>query len=369
MSQTAALIAEHLEDWGFVPFVVSEVFEDSSPEAIAATLDEFCRRSLGAAIGRCEFFRASVGSVHGLRLRDGRRVVVKVHRPGSSTDFLAAMQTVQRSLAAEGFPCPQPLLGPSPIGRGVAVTESLLDRGGRADAHDPAIRRELVRTLAWLVERCRSLAELDGLRHSAMERQPGRLWPRPHDGRFDFEATSAGAKWIGAIAEEARRVIDRARLDEPVVSHADWRVGNMRFSEGKVSAVYDWDSLRLVPEPEAVGSVAHFFTADFGVPNQRRFPTLAEALAFASEYEAARGKAFTRDEQRALRASLIYSMAYAARCAHADRSTQFGRHAPMANTAPSVREGTAGAFLVAHAAELLDTEIAGLPTVERVRSH
>jgi hypothetical protein len=233
VAQTAAVIAEHLDDWGFAPFVVSAVFEDCAPARIAATLDEFCRRSLGAPIERAEFFHASVGSVHGLRLRDGRRIVVKVHRPGTSHDFLDATQTVQRRLAAAGFPSPEPLLGSARIGRGVAVTESLLDRGGRADAHDPAIRRELARALVGLVDRCRPLTGLEALRHSNMQRPPGQLWPRPHDGRFDFEATAAGAEWIDAIALAARRVLDGSGAGPLVVGHTDWRVGNMRFSGEK----------------------------------------------------------------------------------------------------------------------------------------
>ena len=174
------------------------------------------------------------------------------------------------------------------------------------------------------------------------------------------------AAWIDAIALAARRILEGSDADEFVVGHTDWRVGNMRFSEGKASAVYDWDSLRIIREPEVVGSVAHLFTADHAVPSQRRFPTLAEALSFVSDYEAAYGKAFTSDEQRVVRAALAYSMAYTARCAHSDRSTEFGRRAARANQAPSLGEDTPGAFLVAHASELLGTEIA-LPAVEQTR--
>jgi hypothetical protein len=53
------------------------------------------------------------------------------------------------------------MLGPTLIGNGVAVAESLLDRGGPADAHDPAIRQELAETLARLVGRCRSLTDTE----------------------------------------------------------------------------------------------------------------------------------------------------------------------------------------------------------------
>lgn len=368
MSQTAALIAEQLEGWGFVPSAVSDVFEDPTPERIAATLDEFCRRSLGSSIERAELFGASVGSVHGLRLRDGRRVVVKVHRAETSAAFLVAMQTVQRALAAERFPCPEPLLGPTRLGRGIAVAEALLDRGGPADAHDPAVRRELARTLAWLVERCRPLVGLAGLRRGRTERRQGELWPRPHDGRFDFEATSAGAEWIDAVAAAARRVLDRSDASGWVVGHGDWRAGNVRFDGGKVSAAYDWDSLRIVREAELVGSVAHLFTADYAVADRRQVPTLDEALSFAADYEAARGKAFTGEEERVLRAALTYSIGYTARCEHSDRSTDLGRHAPVMTKLPSVPADSARGFLAAHAAELLDTTLATPPAVEPARS-
>lgn len=150
MAHIAAVIPEHLQEWGLRPLRRERGLRNAAPARIAATLAEFCRRSLGASIERAEFFHASVGSVRGLRLRDRRRVVVKIHRPGTSAGFLVATQTVQRNLAAGGFPSPEPLLSPAAIGRGVAVTESLLDRCGRADAHDPAIRRELAGTLARL---------------------------------------------------------------------------------------------------------------------------------------------------------------------------------------------------------------------------
>ena len=142
-----------------------DVFGGATAEETAAALNEFCLRSLGSDIERSELFHASVGCVHGVRLRDGRRVVVKVHRPETSVAYLAAMQAVQRSLAADAFPCPEPLAGPTALAWGVAVAESLLDRGERADAHDPAIRGTMAQALARLVERCRGLTGLDGLRH------------------------------------------------------------------------------------------------------------------------------------------------------------------------------------------------------------
>jgi hypothetical protein len=334
--------------------VVREVFPDPSPEGIAGALDELCVSSLGSGVLEVEFFHASVGSVHGLRLRDGRRVVVKVHRPDTSVEFLEAVQTVQRVLAADGFPCPEPLVGPTPLGRGVAVVESLLDRGERADPREPGVRRTMAHALAQLVARCRSLTGLHGLRRGPMTVSQGRLWPTPHDGRFDFEATTPGAEWIDRVAREARRIRDGVAAGEWVVGHADWRVEHLRFERSELSAVYDWDSVTIQREPVLVGGAAHGFTADWTSPSQRQFPTLDEALAFAADYETARGAAFSTEERRVLRAALVYMMAYTARCEHSDLLTDFGRRAAVRPDSSAVPAGTARAFLAAHAVELLD---------------
>lgn len=50
--------------------------------------------------------------------------------------------------------------------------------------------------------------------------------PTPHSPVFDFEATSAGAEWIDALATEAAAVIAAAPAPEVVV-HADWRADNI----------------------------------------------------------------------------------------------------------------------------------------------
>jgi hypothetical protein len=46
-------------------------------------------------------------------------------------------------------------------------------------------------------------------------------------------------------------------------------------------------------------------------------PTLAEARAFMSEYEAARESPFSAAERRLCAAAFAYSCAYTARCGHA----------------------------------------------------
>ena len=64
------------------------------------------------------------------------------------------------------------------------------------------------------------------------------------------------------------------------------------------------------------GSASNYFTyteffGDF------RGPTDEEARAFIAEYEAARGRPFTPEEKRTLKAAKTYQLAYSARCEHA----------------------------------------------------
>jgi len=341
---TAELIGARFAGWGFVPAIVSEVFEDPSPDAIAEALDAFCATRLGARVAQPEFFEASVGSVHGLTLEDGRRVVVKVTSARRPRAFLEAMQSVQRRLAAARFPAPLPLAAPARLGRGIATAESLLDTGDHPDGRDPAVRRTMAAGLAAVVDRCRALGAPEALQHSPIgpSRTMG-IWPEPHDARFDFAGTRAGAEWIDEIA---RRALDVLRSDagERVVGHGDWRAEHLRFADGRLSAVYDWDSLRIASEAAHAGSAAHAFAANWRI-DQRQLPTAGEARAFIEDYEAARGRPFSAPERAVANASLVYTMGYTARCQHSDAVTGFA-------TGPS-NAGSAADFLADHAGELL----------------
>jgi hypothetical protein len=332
---------------------VRAAFPDPSPDAVGRAVDAFCRRELGAAVAAAEFLAAGVGLVHGLRLADGRRVVVKAHPPPTPARFLAAVHAVQRALVEQGFPAPAPLASPAPLGRGLAVAENLLDAGDVPDARRPAVRRAMAASLADLVRRCRRFVGLAGLGERAAQRDDGGLWPVPHDARFDFAATARGAEWIDDVAARARARRDRP-MGDLVVGHHDWRAEHLRFAGGRPVAVYDWDSLGVTREPVLVGSVAHAFTADWRRPERRQFPSLAEALAFVREYEDARGSAFESAEREVVEAALAYAMGYTARCEHSDALSAFGRRRPAPPpSSPAVPPGSARAFLAANAAQLL----------------
>jgi Ser/Thr protein kinase RdoA (MazF antagonist) len=344
----ASPVERELGRAGHVPYVIREVFGTEDGEQIEAAIDAFCTSSFGDVAAH-EFFVAGVGCVHGIRLVDGRCVLVKVTRPGTSIEFLAATQAIQRHLAAAGFPCPMPLAGPTRVGAGLAVAETYLDVGNRGDPHEPALRESMAVTLARLIDLCRTVDPTSALASPPLSE--GTLWGRPHDGRFDFDLTAEGAEWIDELANRAReRLSGRSTL---VIGHHDWRAENMRFTANDVVAVYDWDSLDLLRETELVGAAASYFTSDFQVETRVQRPTLSEIFAFITDYETARGTPFTDQEQRELRAVIVDSIAYGARCEHSDVLTDFGRTAPTKPPNGQPPDGSARAFLARHAEELL----------------
>ena len=58
-------------------------------------------------------------------------------------------------------------------------------------------------------------------------------------------------------------------LSEPslacVVGHLDWRVQNLAFADGAVSAIYDWDSIGLVPEAAESGGKQRLVVPEVGL--------------------------------------------------------------------------------------------------------
>src|SRR5215211_6517310 len=289
MSAIGCAIAAEFAESEATPLLEEEIFGTRDPDRIAARVDRFCSRHLGSPIASYEFFATSVMSVHGVRLADGRRVVVKVARPSLDGSVLSAVQVIQRHLSCRRFPCPRPLLGPTPLEAGVGVVEELLERGTRADAHDAGIRATMAQALARIVALCRGFRTLEGLPPSPLASPAAsQLWPEPHDRRFDFPATAGGAEWIDELSAEARARLSAGR-GEIVLAHTDWRAEHVRFDGAQIVAAYDWQSLAVGREPALVGLAAHAFTADWALPQAHRLPALEEARGFVSDYEAARG--------------------------------------------------------------------------------
>jgi hypothetical protein len=323
MEPHADVIARAIADWD-EPFVELAIFGTVDPQVIAAEVDSFCRAHLGAGVSGALFARSSIGSVHGLALEDGRRVVLKAHQPTADVRHLRAVQRVVAHVRASGFPAPAHLVALAPLARGHAWVEEMLDRGGWEDPHRPEVRRALAFALAEVVQLCGRFVQCGELRASLFgEVRDGRLWPVPHSKLFDFEKTAKGAEAIDALARAARERLVRGERGPLTVGHHDLRAEHVRFerhgARPVLVATYDWDSLALEHETSLVGMNAHAFTADWSTdpPRVRPAPSLHEARAYVAEYESARGRPFTEGERASVGASFAYAVAYNARCGHA----------------------------------------------------
>src|SRR5690606_21464983 len=110
-------------------------------------LARWCIEHLGSPPVEELFGSGQLSAVRGLRLSDGRAVVVEI-RP--SAPRIAACVEVQRRLFRAGYPCLQPLTGVTSFGRHVASAEAcvpegaLLPAGNRATAYATAFA-ELIR--------------------------------------------------------------------------------------------------------------------------------------------------------------------------------------------------------------------------------
>jgi hypothetical protein len=111
-------------------------------DALAA----WCVQWLGVQPTRVLFEVAHLSIVTGLRLADGCEIVVKA-RP--SADRIQACVHVQRHLWAAGFPCPEPLTGPHPLGTLTATAEAFVPGGTRLEpgADSPRLFAEALATL------------------------------------------------------------------------------------------------------------------------------------------------------------------------------------------------------------------------------
>src|SRR5215831_17840282 len=107
-----------------------------SPRARAVDpgrLARWCMEHLGSPPADEMFRSGYLSAVIGLRLADGREVVVKV-RPASPR--IAACVEVQRRMFQAGYPCPQPLTSAESFGDDVATAEAFVADGAMFPSAD-----------------------------------------------------------------------------------------------------------------------------------------------------------------------------------------------------------------------------------------
>jgi hypothetical protein len=282
--------------------------ESLRPAVDMDTLAVWCTRWLGAPPATELFDAGHLSTVKGLRLADGREVVVKV-RPRESR--LAGCEVVHRALWAAGFPCPESLVDLQPLDGYAASAEALV-----LDVDAPPPNSELAAlsgaALARLVELAPDPASVPSLAPSPSyagwdHTEPG-LWPKPEDRDVDLN-TYPEPQWLDRVAAAVRDLLrDHAR--DPVIGHGDWHPENLRWSGPQLVAVHDWDSVICQPEPAIAGLGASTFLGLGGLPG---LATVEDSAAFLDAYQQARGCRWTSADYAASWAAGLWQRTFDAK--------------------------------------------------------
>ncbi|WP_086853263.1 phosphotransferase [Amycolatopsis kentuckyensis] len=277
-------------------------------------LPSWCTGHLGAAPAGVLFERRSLSAVVGLRLADGREVVVKARE---NEGRAAACVEAQARLARRGFPCPRPLTPVTTVGTLAVHAEEFLPGGEmlRGDTPDVAVRYAAV--FARLMS---ELAEVDvepplpNPRWARWDHPDPGLWPSI--GFLDERDQSRVPAEVTETAVRARKRLLTADLP-CVLGHADFEAQNLRWRAGTILAVDDWDSLAWQPEAALAGAASGTFAS--ATP-----PTLApvgSSAAFLAAYQEFRGRRFAPEEQEIAWAASLWPALHNARweALHGDR--------------------------------------------------
>jgi hypothetical protein len=285
-----------------------------SPRARAVDpgrLARWCRQHLGSPPADEVFRSGYLSAVIGLRLADGRQVVVKV-RPDSPR--IAACVDVQRRMFQAGYPCPRPLTGAVAFGGDVATAEAHVPGGAMLPSADHAAGAfaEAFARLIRLTPRPAEVSTLDPAPSWAAWNHAGDgLWPCPEEDPDVNLNEVAGAQWID---DAGRRARDRLRASgaEAVIGHCDWLAGNLRWSGDTLLVVHDWDSVTADSEAVLVG----FAAALYATVSVDELATVEDTERFLVAYCQARGRELSADELQRAWAAGVWTRAYDAKYQH-----------------------------------------------------
>jgi hypothetical protein len=281
------------------------------PAVDAASLAAWCADHLGCA-PVAELFRSGhLSAVIGLRLADEREVVVKV-RPASAR--IAGCVEVQRHLFKSGYPCPEPLGGPAPLGNGVATAESYVQGGEVLPSaqHAAQLSAAAFAGLIGLAPRPADVPSLDPPPSwAAWNHGEAGLWPQPEGGEVDLNEVD-GPEWVDWAAGRALERL-RVGVDENVIGHCDWLADNLRWRDDELLIVHDWDS--VIADSEAV--LVGFAAALFSTMSPNQLATVEETDRFLDAYCHARGRAFSAEELERAWAAGVWTRAHDAKDQHA----------------------------------------------------
>jgi hypothetical protein len=297
-------------------------------------LPAWCLDHLGGEPVGVLFQVQQVSMVFGLRLADGRDVVVKARADdGRAVSCVAA----QARLAERGFPCARPLTPVAGAGS-LAVHAEEFRPGGEVlhgDSPDAAVR--YAGAFAWL------MAELAGV--TVAPPLPNPPWVRwdhtgsgvwPAIGFLDNRDQSVVPAYVVDTAVRTRGRILAAGLP-CVLGYADFEAQNLRWHGREVWAVHDWDSLAWQPEAALAGAASGSF-ASAGPPV---LAPVESSEAFLAAYQDIRGRLFTAVEQEIAWAASLWMAAYNAREEALHGDTRVGGAALWTQAAERLRRANA----------------------------
>lgn len=274
-------------------------------------LARWCLEHLGSSPAEEIFRSGHLSAVIGLRLADGRDVVVKV-RPDAPR--IAVCVEVQRRLFQAGYPCPELLTGAAPLGGDVATAEVYVPGGSVLPSADRAASG-FAEAFARLIRLAPGPAEVSALAPApswaAWNHAGGGLWPRSEDSDVDLDEVS-GAEWID---DAGRRARDRLRIggSGAVIGHCDWLAGNLRWRDDALLVVHDWDSVTADSEDVLVG----FAAALYSTIDADELATVEDTRRFLVAYGRARGRDLSADELQRAWAAGVWTRAFDAKFQHA----------------------------------------------------
>ena len=316
----------------------------------------WCKRWLGSPPAAELFEAGHLSTVKGLRLADGREVVVKV-RPYAVR--LAGCAVVHRALWVAGFPCPESLVDMQPLDGYAATAETLVPDAGEppsdsgppsgsgllpgsgpsSDAGSPRgagpppgsgpppdagpsrdsgprpdgeLAARSAAALARLVELAPDPASVPSLAPSPSwtgwdHAEPG-LWPTPEDRDADLNAYRE-PQWLDRVAAAVRDRLRRHRGD-PVIGHGDWHPESLVWHGPRLIAVHDWDSVICQPEPAIAGLAAASF---LGIDDLPGLASAEDSAAFLDAYQQARGCRWAAGDYAACWAAGLWQRAFDAK--------------------------------------------------------
>jgi hypothetical protein len=302
--------------------------------SLPAWLPRWCVDTFGAAPVGVLFELRQISAVFGLRLAGGREIVVKAR---ADEGRAASCVTAQARLAERGFPCARPLTPAVGVGSVVVHAEEFRPGGVLLPGDSPTVAARYATVFA------RLMAELAGVcvapplpnpRWVRWDHADGGIWPAvPVLDERDRLAVPA------FISETARRVRHRLlAADLPcVLGHADFEAQNLRWRDGVLWTVHDWDSLAWLPEAALVGAASGAFAS----ASPPTLASVASSAAFLDTYQEERGRRFTAGEREVAWAASLWPAAHNARWEAAFGTRPVAGDAVRAQAAERLRRANA----------------------------